>query len=285
MDYKKHYDALIERAKVRKLSVPSESHHIVPRCMGGKDGKKNEVDLTPEEHYLAHLLLVRIFPETQGLILAAVLMSRDNRNGKRSNNKMYGWLRKRAREADSIRRTGIPLSAETRAKISAVLKASPAHAANIASMRGVPIREEVRRKVSESHKTSEAARAARERLFQLKVGVPRSEACKAKISAANSGRITPEIERQKISSALKGVPKSPEHNAKVSAALKGRKGTMTGRQHSEETKTRMRAAALGRKMKPEDIVKMVQNKTPEQRRAQALKAWETKRAKKAAEQA
>lgn len=283
MDYLKHYEALITRARLRESVGVLESHHVVPRCMGGGDGKKNRVDLTPAEHYVAHLLLVRIYPTVPGLILAAVLMSRDNRNGKRSNNKLYDWLRKRAAAAQSLAQTGVPRSEETRRKISEALKASPAHAANNESRRGVPIKEEVRRKVSDSHKTSEAAKAARERLFQLKVGIPRSDECKAKISAANKGRVMPEAHRQKIGASLRGVPKSPEHNAKV--GRKGRKSPMTGRTHSPETKERMRLAALTRKHTPETIEKLTSfaaSQTQEERSARAIKAWETKRAKKAA---
>lgn len=86
--------------------------------------------------------------------------------------------------------------------------------------------------------------------------------------------------KQRISEALKGKPKSAEHSAKVSAALMGKPGTRKGAVLTEETKAKMREAALGRKMKPEDIAKMVAGKTPEQRRAGALKAWETKRKNK-----
>ncbi len=283
MDYLKHYNALIERAKVRKLGGPSESHHVVPRCMGGGDGKKNRVDLTPAEHYIAHLFLVRIYPAVPGLILAAVMMSRDNRNGKRSNNKLYDWLLKRAAAAQSLAQTGVPRSEETRRKISEALKASPAHAAHNEALRNTPRTAETRRKVSESHKTSEAAKAARERLFQLKIGVPRSDECKAKISVANKGRVMPETQREKIGAALRGVPKSPEHNAKV--GRKGRKSPMEGRTHSPETKERMRLAALARKHTPETKEKLVSfaaSQTQEERSARAIKAWETKRAKKAA---
>lgn len=285
MDYLAHYNALIARARTRALTGPSESHHIQPRCMGGKDGKKNEIDLTPEEHYLAHLLLVRIFPNVQGLLLAAVLMSRDNRNGKRSNNKLYGWLRRRAAAAQSLQQTGRRNSPETRAKISAILKASAAHAANIETMRGMPRTEEVKRKVSEALQASEVARIARAALHQAKLGIPRSAETKAKISAANTGRIMSEEQRQKISAANKGKPHSPEHNAKV--GRKGRKSPMTGREHSPETKEKMRLAALARKHTPETIEKLkstAAQQTQEQRSARAIKAWETKR-RKAAEAA
>jgi hypothetical protein len=35
--------------------------------MKGSDGKKNRVDLTPEEHFVAHQLLTKIHPTVYGL--------------------------------------------------------------------------------------------------------------------------------------------------------------------------------------------------------------------------
>ena len=57
MNYSAIYDSLINRARLRALTSYKEGHHIVPKCMGGTDDKDNLVDLTPEEHYLAHQLL------------------------------------------------------------------------------------------------------------------------------------------------------------------------------------------------------------------------------------
>ena len=58
MQYKKQYDILIERARVRGSPVGyREQHHIVPRCIGGGDEKENLVYLTAKEHYVAHHLL------------------------------------------------------------------------------------------------------------------------------------------------------------------------------------------------------------------------------------
>lgn len=34
-----------------------DSHHIVPKCMGGSNNASNKVLLTPREHFIAHLLL------------------------------------------------------------------------------------------------------------------------------------------------------------------------------------------------------------------------------------
>lgn len=57
---------------------------------------------------------------------------------------------------------------------------------------------------------------------------------------------------------------------------------MRGRQHSEETKQKMRTAATDRKHSAETIAKLTNgaaSQTQEQRSARAFKAWETKRAK------
>jgi|FreactTroBogLake_1042271.scaffolds.fasta_scaffold07432_2 hypothetical protein len=100
MDYKKHYDALIERAKLRNISVYTEKHHIIPRCLGGNNDKDNIVKLTPEEHFIAHQLLVKIYPNHDGLVWAAVQMT-GHWNGKRSQNKFYGWLKRKYKKVSS----------------------------------------------------------------------------------------------------------------------------------------------------------------------------------------
>ena len=98
MNYQKHYDALISRAQTRTLSEYSERHHIVPKCMGGSNKKENLVRLTPEEHYVAHQLLVKIYPGNCGLIYATNMMT-----VKRPTNKTYGWLRRKFITASKTR--------------------------------------------------------------------------------------------------------------------------------------------------------------------------------------
>lgn len=101
MDYKKHYNNLIARARNRILEGYAENHHVVPRCMGGTDSKDNLVRLTPEEHYVAHQLLVRIYPKNAALVNAAVMMVAN-----RPTNKLYGWLKRRFSNVQSKRQTG-----------------------------------------------------------------------------------------------------------------------------------------------------------------------------------
>jgi hypothetical protein len=94
MNYRKHYNKLIKRARGRVLEDYSERHHVKPRCLGGDDLVKNIVRLTPEEHYVAHQLLVKLHPGHRGLVNAVWAMSMQ-RDGSRINNKRFGWLRRR----------------------------------------------------------------------------------------------------------------------------------------------------------------------------------------------
>jgi hypothetical protein len=74
MDYLKIYNNIIERGKLRghskkELDGYYESHHIKPKCLGGKDCKNNLVLLTAKEHYICHLLFVN-----QSLLFLVVLL-------------------------------------------------------------------------------------------------------------------------------------------------------------------------------------------------------------------
>lgn len=67
MNYIVIYNKLIEsRKKLSRLKgcgVYYESHHIKPSCVGGSDDNHNKVLLTAREHFIAHWLLARAYPE------------------------------------------------------------------------------------------------------------------------------------------------------------------------------------------------------------------------------
>jgi len=105
MDYQKHYNALIRRSMDRRLEGYFERHHVVPRCVGGDDSEENLVYLTAEEHYLAHQLLIKIYPKEHKLLYAARMMTVDSPTTKRGGNKLYGWL-KRKYQNEAKKRTG-----------------------------------------------------------------------------------------------------------------------------------------------------------------------------------
>lgn len=102
MNYQNIYNSLIFKAKSRDvIPEPNEEHHIIPRCLGGTDDKENLVKLTPEEHYVAHQLLSKMYPNSQRLTYAAVMMCAN-----RPSNKLYGWIRRRLSKSQSLTMTG-----------------------------------------------------------------------------------------------------------------------------------------------------------------------------------
>lgn len=93
MDYSKHYSALISRAKTRVLEGYVERHHIKPKCLGGTDDIDNLVALTAREHFIAHLLLMKLYPLEPRLVYAVRMMCVSNDQQNRSDNRTYEWLK------------------------------------------------------------------------------------------------------------------------------------------------------------------------------------------------
>lgn len=64
MNYAATYCALVSKRlnnPIKKTDCYCETHHIIPRSEGGIDEKENLVNLTAREHYIAHLLLAKIY--------------------------------------------------------------------------------------------------------------------------------------------------------------------------------------------------------------------------------
>lgn len=100
MNYHKLYNSIISRAIGRDIDGYTEKHHIIPKCIGGDDRPGNIAILTANEHYVAHQLLAKMYPNENGLWFALRMMSAGNSKHKR-NNKQYAWVRKRAALAHS----------------------------------------------------------------------------------------------------------------------------------------------------------------------------------------
>ena len=127
MDYQRIYSALMHVGRNDRQLDYAEKHHATPKCMGGDDSESNLVSLTAREHYVAHLLLVKMFPGNAPLIYAAHMMTVD-KYGHRIGNRRYEWLRrKHAAAMSNLKRgnkdcLGRKHSEETRAKIRAANK-------------------------------------------------------------------------------------------------------------------------------------------------------------------
>lgn len=130
MNYQRIYDQIIDRAKKEnrqkvKDGAYYEAHHLVPRCMGG-EGKvtqwkthSNIVLLTGREHFMCHLLLSEIYPESRELQFAiwAMVNQTSNKNQQRQykvSGRLYQRLKIQAALNTQNLHTGRKDSKETR---------------------------------------------------------------------------------------------------------------------------------------------------------------------------
>lgn len=110
MNYLKVYNNIIER---RKYEIPegySEKHHIIPRSLGGNNKKSNLIRLTAREHFICHLLLVKIYEKEiyswKKMINAVMIMRCDSQGRRYINSRLYTILKKKYSLIASERATG-----------------------------------------------------------------------------------------------------------------------------------------------------------------------------------
>ena len=84
--YKQWHDNIIAKAKKRTLSGYKEKHHILPRCLGGKDNKENLAVLTAREHFIVHMLLCKF---TKGQARHKCLIAFDGMCKLKTKNRTY----------------------------------------------------------------------------------------------------------------------------------------------------------------------------------------------------
>lgn len=114
MNYNKTYIQLIEHAKSRTLTCKDcyiEEHHIIPLSEGGPDCKSNLVALTAREHYVAHLLLAKIYDDVAMHAAVMFMQTRRHKNRKfKFNSHLYAKLRiefgKKTSEAQKGKQAG-----------------------------------------------------------------------------------------------------------------------------------------------------------------------------------
>lgn len=102
--YSRCYYNIINRAKSRVLEGYAETHHILPRSLGGTNDSENLVRLTAREHYICHLLLPKMTSGAsyQKMIYAYTIMS----GRKLYNSKKYNFYRAEYAKINSELRSG-----------------------------------------------------------------------------------------------------------------------------------------------------------------------------------
>lgn len=165
--YRNLYIRLVERCKTmteEELSGYNEVHHILPRCMGGKDNEENLILMPIRYHIMAHIILSEIFPDNVKIVYAAFCMINLRNKSSRKRNKI-------------------------------ILKELRFSTRFLAQLR---------EKTSELSKGENNPMYGRRGKLSPNYGKPLSESRKQKISNTLKGRKLPEEVKKKISEALKG---------------------------------------------------------------------------------
>lgn len=187
--YTQWYYSIIENSQRRILEGYSEKHHILPKSMGGSDIRENIAKLTAKEHFVCHLLLIRMTTgqDKKKMLHAVWSFVRKSKNQDRIKitGKRYERIRLEVSEMMSNSRKGILnkgriLTPEMKKHLSDKLK-------------GLPKSEETKNKMKESWKNRP----------------PRSKAHSMAISAATKGKKLSAETKKKMSESHKG--RTPIH--------------------------------------------------------------------------
>lgn len=142
--YTNLYYNIINRALTRQINGYVEKHHIIPKSLGGSNDIANIVPLTAREHFICHLLLIKMVDKQNKykMVFAAWQQSRPSKNKDiKVTSHVYEMLRKQM----SITYTGrkrAPFSNEAKANMKAGAKNrkqviySPERLAKLAANKG-----------------------------------------------------------------------------------------------------------------------------------------------------
>ena len=214
--YKQWYANITERAKNRHLDSYIESHHIVPRSLGGGDEADNLVDLTAREHFVCHWLLVKMTAgqEHHKMLNALRMMRAEKQGQQRYNTKIT------ARVYENIKQEYAKLQSES-------LKGKGN------GFYGKTHTPEAREKIRQKNLGNKLTPEQHARLVANTTGKkkpPITDEHRAKLSAAQSGKNNPrygvevsEKTRAKISEKAKGRKQSAETVQKKADAIRGLK--------------------------------------------------------------
>lgn len=90
MNYEKHYNNLIKKALEREIPQGyTETHHIIPKCLGGTNDADNLVILTAREHYICHWLLAKQHKKKELYYAFSMMIVKSNKQDRYSNGILY----------------------------------------------------------------------------------------------------------------------------------------------------------------------------------------------------
>lgn len=235
--YTTWYNNIINHATIRTLcsEIYTETHHILPRSLGGSNDPENLVRLTAREHYICHHLLCYMTTgKSRSKMINAFWMminvkSKDQDRYIKINSLSYEQIRIAYSNVARKRMLGHVKSPITLLKLSQSSKRN-----------GGPS-EKTKRAAQQARIGSVHTEESKQKMSAAKIGKPRgpmSEAHKEAIRQSRLGHTVSEESRRKISESLRGRsgnPHTTKSKEKISKANKGKK-------HSEDSKQKMRSS-------------------------------------------
>ena len=189
--YTRLYYMIIERAKSRTIFGYTEKHHIIPKSLGGTNDADNLVHLTAKEHYICHMLLVRMTEGEERTKMRYAVYRFANRNPNQKERikitgRRYQYLREQLSLANKERpgpNRGKVMSKEQKQKISQTLK----------GVKRKPRTKEHSAKLGQYTRTDEHRKSISE-MRKAQTGLhKRSEETKSKMSAWQKGVPKPKV--------------------------------------------------------------------------------------------
>lgn len=97
-DFMQKYQQLINQRKTQPLNKDDyekgyvETHHIIPKCIGGDDSSDNLINLFAKEHFIAHYLLWKAYEDEEigdKFNCAVIMMAKGTKHGCRKDFRDY----------------------------------------------------------------------------------------------------------------------------------------------------------------------------------------------------
>jgi len=201
-----------------------ERHHILPKSLGGTNDKSNLVYLIPREHFIAHLLLTKIYTgkDKAKMVFAFAKMCQCNPNQKRIINSRYFEISKKLMSlycsGENSSFYGKTHSDETKKRFSEQKMGEKNHRFGKDPWNKGKTKETDTSVMSGANKLigrlgpnagKSFSEETKEKMSQSSKGKPKSAEHKKNLSLANIGKITSQETREKLSKIHKGKQQKP----------------------------------------------------------------------------
>lgn len=184
--YTAWYHALVAKRKAEQPIGCSESHHIIPKSLGGTNATSNLVRLTAREHFVAHRLLAKMVEGDPRRRMIFALSRTTSSCKHKPSSRTIAFIREQY--ASQLR--GVPRTAETKQRISEAVK-------------GFKMPEEAKAKISAAFTGRPKSDSFKRKMSERLNDAERDAARRAKISASSRGRVMSEETKRKLSETRK----------------------------------------------------------------------------------